>query len=49
MKPAIQSAWWVLRLAFGLGPLLAGGDKFFNLEIAAARIVLLGMLRTDHH
>jgi hypothetical protein len=31
MKPAVESAWWVLRVALGLGPLLAGADKFFNL------------------
>ena len=31
MKPAIESAWWVLRWALGLGPLLAGADKFFNI------------------
>jgi uncharacterized membrane protein YphA (DoxX/SURF4 family) len=31
MKPAVESAWWVLRLALGLGPLIAGADKFFNL------------------
>lgn len=30
MKPAVESAWWVLRVALGLGPLLAGADKFFN-------------------
>lgn len=31
MKPAVESAWWVLRVALGLGPLLAGADKFFNI------------------
>ena len=31
MKPAVESAWWVLRLALGLGPLIAGADKFFNI------------------
>lgn len=25
------SAWWALRIGLGLGPLLAGLDKFFNL------------------
>ena len=30
MKPAVESAWWVLRVALGLGPFLAGADKFFN-------------------
>jgi uncharacterized membrane protein YphA (DoxX/SURF4 family) len=30
MKPAVESAWWVLRVALGLGPLIAGADKFFN-------------------
>jgi uncharacterized membrane protein YphA (DoxX/SURF4 family) len=27
----IDSAWWTLRISFGLVPLLAGLDKFFNL------------------
>lgn len=27
----LESAWWALRIALGLGPLLAGLDKFFNL------------------
>jgi hypothetical protein len=31
MTPAIESAWWVLRLALGLGPLIAGADKFYVL------------------
>jgi uncharacterized membrane protein YphA (DoxX/SURF4 family) len=31
MKPQVESAWWVLRLALGLGPLIAGADKFFNI------------------
>ena len=31
MKPQIESAWWVLRIALGLGPLIAGADKFFNI------------------
>jgi uncharacterized membrane protein YphA (DoxX/SURF4 family) len=26
-----DSAWWALRLGLGLGPFLAGLDKFFNL------------------
>ncbi len=29
--PFPSSAWWALRLGLGLGPLLAGLDKFFNL------------------
>lgn len=29
--PFPHSAWWALRLGLGLGPLLAGLDKFFNL------------------
>ncbi len=29
--PFPNSAWWALRLALGLGPFLAGLDKFFNL------------------
>lgn len=27
----LNSAWWALRLGLGLGPFLAGVDKFFNL------------------
>jgi len=27
----IDTAWWTLRVSFGLVPLLAGLDKFFNL------------------
>ena len=27
----IGSAWWALRIGLGLGPFLAGLDKFFNL------------------
>ncbi len=27
----IRSAWWALRIGLGLGPFLAGLDKFFNL------------------
>lgn len=29
--PFPSSAWWALRLGLGLGPFLAGLDKFFNL------------------
>ena len=28
-----ESAWWVLRIALGLGPLLVGLDKFFNVLV----------------
>ena len=27
----LHSAWWALRLSFGLVPFLAGLDKFFNI------------------
>ncbi len=27
----LNNAWWVLRIGLGLGPLLAGADKFTNL------------------
>ena len=27
---SLNSVWWVLRIGLGLGPLLAGLDKFFN-------------------
>ncbi len=26
----LNNAWWVLRLGLGLGPIIAGFDKFFN-------------------
>ena len=31
MERNLQSAWWPLKLAFFLGPFLAGLDKFFHL------------------
>src|SRR5437879_5698674 len=27
----LEQAWWVLRIGLGLGPFLAGLDKFFNI------------------
>ncbi len=27
----LDAAWWALRIGLGLGPLLAGIDKFFNI------------------
>lgn len=27
----LNSAWWVLRIGLGVGPFLAGLDKFFNI------------------
>ena len=30
-EKTLYSAWWALRLTFGLVPLLAGLDKFFNI------------------
>jgi hypothetical protein len=29
--PRLDQAWWALRLGLGLGPFLAGLDKYFNL------------------
>jgi uncharacterized membrane protein YphA (DoxX/SURF4 family) len=29
-NPRLTPAWWALRIGFGLGPLLAGLDKYFN-------------------
>jgi len=26
----LKTAWWALRIALGLGPILAGLDKYFN-------------------
>jgi uncharacterized membrane protein YphA (DoxX/SURF4 family) len=31
MEQKIDRLWWVLRIALGVGPFLAGLDKFFNL------------------
>ena len=31
MTRGLDSAWWALRIGLGLGPFLAGLDKFFNL------------------
>jgi uncharacterized membrane protein YphA (DoxX/SURF4 family) len=31
MTKGLESAWWALRIGLGLGPFLAGLDKFFNL------------------
>lgn len=30
MTKGLDSAWWLLRLGLGLGPFLAGLEKFFN-------------------
>ena len=30
MSDKVETAWWVLRIGLGLGPLVAGADKFFN-------------------
>lgn len=30
MRKGVDSAWWALRVGLGLGPFLAGLDKFFN-------------------
>ena len=26
----LNAAWWALRIALGLGPIIAGADKYFN-------------------
>lgn len=31
MDKHLGSAWWMLRIGLGVGPFLAGLDKFFNL------------------
>ena len=31
MDKRLDSAWWALRIGLGLGPFLAGLDKFFNI------------------
>jgi hypothetical protein len=30
MTKRLESAWWALRIGLGVGPFLAGLDKFFN-------------------
>jgi uncharacterized membrane protein YphA (DoxX/SURF4 family) len=29
--PQLNAAWWALRIALGVGPILAGTDKYFNI------------------
>ena len=29
--PRLDQAWWILRIGLGVGPFLAGLDKYFNL------------------
>lgn len=31
MRDRVNVAWWVLRIGLGVGPFLAGLDKFFNI------------------
>jgi len=31
MDERLNRAWWVLRIGLGVGPILAGLDKFFNI------------------
>lgn len=31
LDSGLSSAWWALRIGLGLGPFLAGLDKFFNI------------------
>ncbi len=31
MNSKLNTVWWVLRIGLGLGPFLAGLDKFFNI------------------
>src|SRR5215467_16194618 len=33
MQDNMRSAWWALRIAFFLGPFLAGLDKFFHVLV----------------
>ena len=28
--PRLNAAWWALRIALGVGPIVAGADKYFN-------------------
>jgi uncharacterized membrane protein YphA (DoxX/SURF4 family) len=27
----LETTWWALRIGLGLGPIIAGADKFFNI------------------
>jgi uncharacterized membrane protein YphA (DoxX/SURF4 family) len=29
--PRLNAAWWALRIGLGVGPILAGTDKYFNI------------------
>ena len=31
LNPSLNQSWWALKLAFGVVPIVAGLDKFFNL------------------
>jgi uncharacterized membrane protein YphA (DoxX/SURF4 family) len=31
MDKRLERVWWVLRIGLGVGPIVAGADKFFNL------------------
>jgi len=48
----IRSVWWTLRIVFGLVPIVAGLDKFFNLLVTWEKY-LSGMVersaRTEAH
>ena len=35
----LDRAWWALRIGLGVGPFLAGLDKYFNLNIHAHHVV----------
>jgi uncharacterized membrane protein YphA (DoxX/SURF4 family) len=48
-QKVIDSVWWTLRMSFGLVPLLAGLDKFFNVMVHWPKYVapaLAGVLPT---
>jgi uncharacterized membrane protein YphA (DoxX/SURF4 family) len=38
-RRVVESAWWTLRISFGLVPFLAGLDKFLNLLVFWPRYV----------
>src|SRR5215831_594359 len=45
----VDSIWWTLRMSFGLMPLLAGLDKFFNLLVFWPKYVTPALPTTPQH
>jgi len=47
-QKVIDSVWWTLRMSFGLMPLLAGLDKFFNLLVHWPKYLAPGLAGLVH-